>query len=230
MNRQVIINLIKSSKAAIMVAVIAMALSSCKSNGDIIPVVPPANLNIINAATDSLNVYQNGARLNNISTISPGSQSGYISVASGTQTYQLKKSGMTTYLVSSLPLKLDSGTFYSLFLAGETSDKIFLVTDTLPAVSTTAAAVRFINASPASTNLDVYVGSLSFLNQPFKAVGNFKPVATGHTLITIYNHATTTQLFSDTTTLTAGGAYTLFTKGIPGGAGPNQFSVVLAIN
>jgi len=219
------------SKILLLLVFIVIALSSCKSNGDIVPYAPPANLNIVNTATDSLNVYQNGARLNNISTISPGSQSGYISVASGAKTYQVKKNGAASYLINSLPLTLDTTAYYSLFIAGETSDKIFLANDALPAGAANSSLVRFVNASPVTTNLDVTIGTLTFSNQPFKAITAFSNLLiSSSTNVTIYQHGTNTLLFSGTTLLSAGAAYTLYAKGTPGGTGLNAFTAVINTN
>jgi len=215
----------------LLLAIIVIAISSCRSDGDIVPYGNPANLNVVNVTTDSLNVYQNGARLNNVSAISPGSQSGYISVAFGAKTYQVKKNGATGYLINSLPLTLDTTAFYSLFIAGETSDKIFLANDGLPADSINSAEIRFVNASPATTNVDVTIGTLKFSNQAFKAITKFRNLlVTTTTNVTVYQHGTNTLLFSNTITLTVGAPYTLYTKGIPGGTGLNAFTAVLNTN
>ena len=221
----------QASKILLLLALIAIGLSSCKSNGDIIPYAPPANLNIVNTAPDSLNVYQNGARINNISTISPGSQSGYTVVASGAKIYQVKKNGASTYLINNLPLTLDTTAYYSLFIAGETSDQIFLANDALPAGAANSSLIRFVNASPATTNLDVTIGTLTFSNQPFKAVTAFSNLlVSSSTNVTIYLHGSTTPLFKGTTLLSAGAAYTLYTKGIPSGTGSNVFTAVINTN
>jgi len=209
---------------------VAISLSSCKSNNEIVPYGKPANLNVVNGDTAALNIYQNGARLNNISSIASGSQTGYMIVSFGTNVYQVKKAGAIDYLINNYQLKLDTATYYTLFIAGETADKLFLANDGLLPDSANMAQIRFINASPSATNLDVIIGNLNFSNQAFKAISSFKYIAVGTTTISIYQRNTTNLLFSATAALTANGAYTLYTQGIPGGSGLNKLSAALTIN
>ena len=231
MSRLTVKNIARGNiKALLLLIVTVIGLASCKSTNEIVPVGKPANLNVVNADTAALNIYQNGARLNNISSIASGSQTGYMVVSFGTNIYQLKKAGATDYLINNYKLTLDTTVFYTLFIAGETPDKLFLANDGLPPDSTKTAEIRFVNASPSATNLDVRIGNVNFLNQAFKAIGSFKYIAGGTTAISIYQANTTNLLFSATTTLTAGGAYTLYTQGVPGGTGLNKLSAALTIN
>jgi hypothetical protein len=217
-------------KLLILSAFITLGLFSCKNNGDLAPIVLTANLNVVNASADTINFYQNGARLNNASILVPGYEYGYLSVPSGSTIYQFKKAGNVNYLIPNYPLKLDSNAFYSLFVAGETTDKLFLIKDTTSlAPSTTAATIRFVNASP-SLSLDVKMGALSFSNQAFKSATSYNYITTGAITVKIYQSGTTTLLASGPVTLIAGTIYTLFTRGVPSGTGQNQFAVSLIIN
>jgi hypothetical protein len=230
MNQQAVKHFVQRSiKAIMLLAVIAIGLSSCKENGEIVPVVQPTFLNFINADTAALNIYQNGTRINNISAISPGSRSGYLPIPSGAKIYQFKKAGAADYLINNYPLTLDYSTNYTLYAAGETADKLFVLKDVFLAGVQNMAEIRFINASPATTNFDVYIGNLSFKNQSFKSATSFNNIAVGATVITIYPSGSTTPVFSKSFTLVVGATYNLFIKGIPGNV-QNPFSATLLIN
>jgi hypothetical protein len=218
-------------KAWLLLVFTVIALASCKSNNEIVPFSQPADLNVVNADTAALNFYQNGARLNNISSIASGSQSGYIAITLNSKIYQVKKAGATDYLINNYQPNLDTTAFYTLFIAGETADKLFLITDdTFLPDSTTVAQVRFVNASSSATNLDIHIGNLNFSNQAFKAASGFNYIKAGITPISVYEHGTNNLLFNTTVTLTANDFFTVHTQGIPGGSGQNKLSAVLTIS
>jgi hypothetical protein len=217
-------------KALILVfAALVIGLSSCQKNGgDLIAVAQTTGLNVINASADTLNFYQNGTRLNNTSNLYPGGSLGYQAVTYGAQNYQFKKAGNANALVT-IPLALDVSRLYTLFVAGETADKLFLLRDTLITdtgkVGTTSSRIRFVNASSAG-NLDVYIGSsFHYSNRAFKSNTGFIRVTSGPNVLTIYQSGSTTPLLPPgTLTLAAGTSYTLFTKGTLNGTGNNAFA------
>jgi hypothetical protein len=218
-----------------MLVLITATVISCKKNGDLAPNDLTTTLNVINADTNALNVYQNGARLNNTSSLSPGSESGYMSVPFGLKTYQFKIAGATNYIIDGYQLNLDTDATYSLFAAGETADKLFLTTDIAPVFSSTAAStqalIRVVNASPGTTNLTISLrDSLTFTNKAFKYISGFSYIGIGTSTIKVYQAGSTTPIVSGTVTLAAGTYYTLFTKGALTGTGKNQLSAVLLIN
>ena len=222
-------------KGLIVVLAVAVLFSSCKKSGDLAPVNLTTNLNVVNADANSLNVYQNGNRLYNTSSLSPGSQSGYMAVSAGTQTYEFKIAGNYNYLFNGYQLKLDTGKSYTLFAAGETADKLFVTTDLAPVFSGTNATykaqLRYVNASPGTTNLTVTVrDSLTFSNSAFKYASGFAYTGIGTSTIKIYQAGSTTPVFTGVATLAAGTYYTLVTKGTLTGTGGNQLSAVLFIN
>jgi len=168
---------------SLLLIVIIAGFAACKATGDIAPVLTTTNLNIVNADTNALNFYQNGSRLNQISSLAPSSESGYITVSlPPTPTiYQFKIAGSSNYLINGYELTLDTFKYHSLFAAGETADKVFLVTDVAPASGTvTQAAIRFVNASPATTGLTVsFNGGPTFANQAFKSASGFTLIGSG---------------------------------------------------
>ena len=222
-------------KVKVLVLILAVvAITSCKKNGDLAPVHLYSNLNLVNAVagTDSLNFYQNGTRIYNTSSISPGSQTGYQSVPYGLQTYEVKISRGVNYIINNYQLNLDTAKYYTLFAAGETVDKLFTITDVKPAFTGTTslynAQVRYVNASPSTVNLTVTVrDSLAFTNSAFKYSSGYNFTGIGVSNIKVYQAGSATPVFTTTATLAANTYYTLVTKGTLTGTGANQLSVLL---
>lgn len=219
-------------KILVLVILAGIGLSSCKKDGDIVVVAPQAGLNTINANNYAINVYQNGTRLNNLGSVGTGGQSGYFSVTAGTQQYQVKKAGPNNpdYLISDLALQLDSGKTYSLFVAGDTPDKLFEIEDVPPTIATGQAAIRFVNTLPGTTNLDVTIGSLNFSNTTFEFASDFTGVNSGANSLKIYQAGSTTPIIDQTITLTAGTIYTVFITGTLTGTGTDKLTARMIIN
>jgi len=153
-------------------------------------------------------------------------------VLSGIQTYQFKIAGSYNYLFNGYQLKLDTGQYYSLFAAGETVDKMFLINDSVtPKASTTQATIRFVNASAETTNLTVSLrDSLTYTNSAFKYASAYSYISSGISTFKVYQAGTATPLISGTITLTASTLYTIVTRGTINGTGQNQLSVSLLLN
>jgi len=219
-------------KVLALVILAGVVWSSCKKDGDITIVVPKAALNTINATSNTINVFQNGTRLNNLGSIGTGGKSGYFSVSAGMQTYQIKKADVATpeYLISDLSFALDSGKSYSLFVAGETADKVFKINDTSFDPVDGKAMVRFINTLPGTTNLDVTIGSLSFTNTAFAGPSSFTNINSGTNNLKISQAGSAIPVIDQTITLTAGTFYTIFTTGTLAGTGQDKLTARMVIN
>jgi hypothetical protein len=192
-------------------AALVTAVISCKKSGDIAPIVKTAFINIVNASADTLNFYQSGTRLNNTSNLYPSGSLAGLVVTVGTQNYQFKKAGSANSLME-VPITIDTLATHTLFVAGETADKVFLTKDLVPDTGK-SVRIRFINASPATTNVDVYVGTnFAYKNVAFKSETPYITVSAGANALSIYQAGTTTLLAGGTLTLTSG-PYTLYTKG-----------------
>lgn len=202
---------------------IIIGISSCKKgNADIAPVVETTYLNVINAGADTLNFYQNGTRLNNTSNLYPMGALGYINVSVGLQNYQLKKAGNPNTLVN-LSLKLDTPKIYTLFVAGQTADKTFLLDDVFTADST-GAEIRIVNASPIAGTIDVTIGDVTHKNIAFKSATSFFHVSSGKNMLTITQTGSSTPLVTPgLLTLVTGTYYTVYTKGVLNGKGNEAF-------
>lgn len=219
-------------KILVLVVLTSMTLSSCKKDGDLAPVIKTAALNTVNASINPINVYQNGIRLNNLGSFGIGGQSGYFSVASGMQQYQIKKAGAGTpeYLISEYAQNLDTDMQYTLFVAGETADKLFLIQDTSEDPVSGKAMVRFVNTLPGATNLNASIGSLNFTNTAFKSASAFTNVNSGTNSLKIYQSGSATPVIDQTITLAPGIYYTIFTSGTLTGTGADKFTARMIIN
>ena len=219
-------------KILVLVILTGIGLSSCKKDGDLAIVLPKAGLNTINANNYSINVYQNGTRLNNLGSIGTGGKSGYFSVTAGAQQYQIKKAGPDNpeYLISDLALKVDSGKTYSLFVSGDTPDKLFVVEDKQPTIATGQAAIRFVNTLPGTTNLDVTIGSQVLTNTAFQSASAFTNITSGANSLKIYQAGSATPIIDQIITLNTGIIYTVFTTGTITGTGDNKLTARMIIN
>lgn len=219
----------------VLIICVAIGAASCK-HSDVAPVknnTTIGNLNMVNATSNVLNLYQNGTRVNNASVINPGSVSGYLPVAYGTQKYQLKIAGATNpnYLFDAVELTLDTLKTYSLFVAGETPDRLFLKEDViLSPIPNTQAAIRFVNTLPGTTNLDVKIGTLNYSNVDFTTATDFTGITPGVTPIKISQAGLSTPVIDETITLVAGTIYTVFTTGTLTGTGTDKLTAKLSIN
>lgn len=217
--------------------VLLMLGLSCKKNDDLPKIAVVTDLNVVNATNDTLNFYLDGTRINNTSNLYPAGVSGYLPVAtlglSAPQNYQFKKPGGTSSLLS-VPLALTDSTFNSLFIAGLGAGQNFatkdtLANDTLTVRKATTCYVRFVHTSPASGNLDVYVGdTVKFLNRPFKSVSQFTLLTIGKKTVSVYKTGTSTPIFQETIVLTNSNPsnnYTFFTYGAIGNTTSNPFGL-----
>jgi hypothetical protein len=210
----------KISAILLFFAIAVIGLSACtKVTDDTLAGNRSTLLTVVNASTDTLNFYQNGTRLNNTSNLYPFGQLSGLSVIVGDQNFQFKKAGSANTLVN-VPFTIQDTTRYTMFFAGESLDKVFVIRDTLKI--DTFARVQFVNASP--VNVDVAIGSgFNYKNLSFKSATPFIPLVGGKFALSIYQAGTTTLLASGTLTLAKSNLYTLYTKGVLNGTGNNLF-------
>jgi len=215
--------------STILIMVIALAVISCNANkyADIPkPAGNETSLNIANAGTDTLKFYVNGTLQNLNSYIYPGGASGYITIPDSVQSLNFKKAANksnynSNYLFSTpLRLNIPDSTSHTLFVAGETTDKCFLVKDTTASASG-GALIRFVHASPNVPATDVSVGdSVSFKNRSFKSVSGYVPISAGTKKLVVKQAGSSTSLLNNIAiTVTPGYTYTLYLKGKVNGTG-----------
>ncbi|MBS1528397.1 MAG: DUF4397 domain-containing protein, partial [Bacteroidetes bacterium] len=178
-----------------------------------------------------------GTRQNNNSNLYPGSSSSYVPVLSGQQNFQVKDAfnpatGVVRPLFS-YPVKLDTGRFYSLFIAGTTQDKAFTDSGYLYKINTPdTCLVRFVNASPDAGTLSLSLGdSTQFQNALFKTVTNFVAIGiSGQKAVKVYQQGNATPIYTGVISLIANKSYTLFSMGTVGGKGTAAFKVGSTVN
>jgi uncharacterized protein DUF4397 len=221
----------------ILFVVLITGIWACKNNNDAPTPKLTTYLDVVNATADTVNFYLNGSRLNNNSNLYPGSSSSYLQVLAGQQNFQVKDAfNPATSVVRALftyPVNLDTGRYYSLFIAGTTPDKSFtdsgyLFKDTLQNI----CLVRFVNASPDAGTLSMALGDTTqFQNAPFKTVTQFAAIGvSGRKTIRVYQQGNSNPIYTGAISLTENVSYTLFTRGTVGGKGTAAFSVSSAVN
>jgi hypothetical protein len=218
----------KVSLSFLVLIVAVTCLVSCSKAGDDI-VVPPkiTTIAVINAGPDTLNVFQRGTRLNSGSNLLPGGQYGSLQVSVGTNTFQFKKVGSPNALIDA-PFTIEPLTRYTMFVAGQSADKVFLLRDTLPKADTTY--VRFVNASPVDNTLDITIGnSISYKKVAFKSATMFISVPIGKVTYSIKQTGETKESAGGTLTLANKTTYTLFTKGVLNGKGTSLFGARILV-
>jgi hypothetical protein len=222
----------KVSVSFLVFIIAVTGLASCSKVDDDI-VVPPTvtTIGVINAGPDTLNVFQRGTRLNSGSNLLPGGQYTNLQVSVGTSPYQFKKVGSPNALID-IPFTIEPLTRYTMFVAGQSADKVFLLRDTFPAPDTVVntARIRFVNASPVDGTLDVSVGStFNYKSVAFKSATPFIQVSSGKIALSIRQTGDTTKIAKGTLTLTDRSTYTLFTKGVLKGTGTNSFGARILV-
>jgi len=193
--------------------VIAATIASCKNNDNVFPRKVSSYLNLVNASADTLNIYLNGTRQNNTSSLAPGGQSFYITVPAGIQNYSFKKAGSPNVLFS-VPLNLKDSVYNSIYVTDETASGSFTSVDAA-FTDSAHAALRFANASPDAGDLDVAIGdSLKFFQAvAYKSLSGYLLVGNGQKRIRIYLAGATNPRLDTTITVVPNNGYTLFAKG-----------------
>jgi hypothetical protein len=213
-------------------AVAVIGLYACNKNASDLPIVTKKTaITVINATGDTVNFYQNGTRLNIGSNLTPLGQYLNIPINVGTQRFQFKKAGNPNAFIDA-PFTIRDSTDYTMFIAGESLDKVFLlenrfITDT----NKNIAYVRFVNASPVDDALNVAINNdtTKFTAVPFKSATPFAVVRSGKVSLVVRMGNDTTKRLSGSITLTNGAYYTLFTKGTLSGTGINAFGARILI-
>jgi len=212
---------------------------SCK-NKDVPPATPlQAYLNVVNVSQDTIKYYINGTRQNNASNLFVGGSTSYLGVISGNQNYKFSKGNGDFGTLFTTTYDLVDSVNYSLFVAGTTPDKSFLVADPLLMAYNILAAdttdtlgtqstIRFVNASPDAGLLNVTVGAgdtVNVNNAAFKYAGPYMLFTSGLKEVKVYQAGSTIPKIDIMITFQALSRITLFTKGLVNGKGTSAFSV-----
>lgn len=209
-------------------------IESCKNNDNVLNTPTKFGyFKVTNATTTPLNIFLNGTRQNNGTTLNPGGSAFYLKVPTGLQNFEFKQNNTSTVLFG-YPFRLDT-LYYSLYIYGASSKDNFSTidtfrTDTIP----TDAFLRFTHVSPNTENVDVYInGLLAFKNQAFLKPSAFRSVTSGLNDVKILKAGVTdtSQKIVDTTfQMDARNGYTIYTHGTFDGKGAAKFNIGFTLN
>ncbi len=213
----------------LLLIVVSSGLLSCKNNDNVFKPVIPSFVNVVNASADTVNIYLNGTRQNNNSNLLPVAQSFYLPIPAGIENFQFKKAG-TIPILFSLPLILADSVNYSLYIAGETSDKSFSTIDRL-LIDSGSTTVRFVNASPDVGNVTITIGDTAYVkNTSFKLSSEFFKMGSGKKNVKMYVAGVASPKIDTIITMQPSSAYTLFSKGSLNGKGSAVFNIGVVFN
>jgi hypothetical protein len=227
---------IKSLYRLFLCCVLPLTIIACNKNNNDAPdvVTDQARLTLVNVIPEgvNLNLYYNGTRQTGY-RIGYLESSGYINVASGTQNAAFKDTTYTQLQAAALTLKPDSS--YTMYVTG---DYVFGSNNTIttiltPNVETAAAGkpkLRFVNASPNSSAVDVYLNSLVLSNKTYKSVSGYARPDSGSVTVKVNLAGTSTTILNKTITLSPRSVYTLYAYGLVNQSGTKGFNVALNNN
>jgi len=223
------IRLFMNSKVILLIVFVAVAcFFSCKKDGEKLPDTIYNQITLINAGGDTLNVYENGTRINNGSTLLPSGQYRNLQIVAGTQRYQFKKAGNPNMLFET-ELKLDTPFVYTVFVAGQSSDKVFALQGIDTMRTDTTAHIRYVNASPDAGNIDFTISSYPTVKGvAFKSATSFVKVPKGKVYYSMVR-PDGSVLASGNLTLSGGVSYNLFSKGLVAGKGTSALGARILV-
>lgn len=225
---------LKNRCSIFLFCLLSAAICSCNKNTNDAPdvVANPAKLAFINLIPEapSINLYYNGTRQSG-NKIGYLESSGYLSVASGTQNASFKDAAFTQIQQGAITLKPDSS--YVLYVTGDynatagTNTVITILTGNNEAAVSGKPKLRFVNASPNSPAVDVYLNSLVLSNKTYKSVSGYARADSGTVAVKINIANTATTILSKTITLSSNSVYTLYAYGLVNQSGTSGFNIAL---
>ena len=158
---------------------------------------------------------------------------GYLEVNSGTRNVKVNVTGTsTTALQANLNLAADKN--YSVFAVNNVASiEAVVLEDNLTAPASGKAHVRFIHLSPNAPAVDITLtdGTVVFGDYIFKEASAFTPLnAATYNLQVRLAGTSTVVLELPNIALTAGKIYTVFAKGLVGGAGTQALGAQIIVN
>ncbi len=206
-------------------AALPVLLSSCGKSTAVAPSTSTTKLRVVDASVDLLpmQVYlgslQLGTKYFNYPTVT-----NYYSVYNGLQNFQVRDhTGGTIFFYSDT---LQDNRNYSLFVIGLKSATVkadslsyIFTNDYSTLASPGFGKVRFVNASPRTTGLDIYAnGTQAFSNKAYKSVSDYIQLPAGiySFKVTPYNTPATALTTLPNITVQDGRLYTLYTRGLIG--------------
>jgi len=223
-----------------MLALVLPSLVSCSKTDTTTPTNSDIQLQVMNLSPDSypVGLYQNNLRITG-TNYSYNTPPAYFYLNSTAYPLQLRITRGDTLLVyNNDSLKFNNNTRYSLFFIGLFADStlhpLITVDDTalLPPIGK-GGKIRFVNASPRSTGLDIWAnGSLAIQNTGFGKVSNYITLPAGNYSFRAYATGATANSLStlDRITVQDGRLYTLYSRGMVGRTDSASFGLVVVAN
>lgn len=158
---------------------------------------------------------------------------GYLDVNSGTRNIKVNVSGTSTTAIQA-NLTLDANKNYSVFAVNNVASiEPLVLVDDLTAPASGKAHVRFIHLSPNAPAVDITTntGAIVFGNYTFKQASAFTPLDAGTYNLQVRLAGTSTVVLDlPNITVSSGKIYTVFAKGLVGGAGTQALGAQIIVN
>lgn len=202
------------------VVLVAAILSGCSDDsGSTGPAPTGGQVMAIHASPDAptVDLYVDGTKV--ASNVSYLMNTGYLNVAAGNRTVEVKLAGTNTS-VYSIPAPVEAGKTYSVFAGGLVSGATFdfyAFEDTLETPPSGSANVRFIHMSPDAPAVDVKItgGATVAAGVDFGDDTGFASLPAGAYSFDVFVAGTTTRVLQvPNVTFQAGNIYTVFARGL----------------
>ncbi|WP_214071482.1 DUF4397 domain-containing protein [Mucilaginibacter sp. dw_454] len=218
--------------------IIVPFIASCGKGANVAPTTSGIQFQVVNVSPDLQPIYLYvGLVKQNLTAYSYSYPSGYFSLSRVDPPIQIKSFNP---LIAVDPLitinaELKRNYKYTLFVSGFRADNSvagIFVTDTAAPPTAGRGKLRFVNASPDSNSFDVFAnGTLAFQKQRYKSVTSFIQVPPGNYDFKIIPNGQT-SVISDfpNVTIADGKVYTLYCRGLAGGADSVKFGTGIINN
>lgn len=176
--------------------------------------------------------------------IAPNVGSLLLPITNNSETFQVTATGTTAPQLAGITATLTPGTGYLIAasgIVGQTNaraPRLVILTDSVPGIGNTQAALRIVNLAPDAPNIDIYNSPLNGQPAPITGLTNLAySGSSNYALVTAGNYnlsvrvagtGTVVPTLTNTTTigLVGGKAYTIFAVGLTNpGAGQPAFDV-----
>lgn len=206
-------------------------IASCGKSGTVSAAGSGIQMQVINLSPDlqPINLFVGYVKQNSSSYSYPN-PSGYFSLTNIDTPIQIKSYSaiVSTAVLLKLTDALKPNYKYTLFVTGLKADtlKSIFTIDTAGVPTVGRGKIRFVNASPGSTGLDITAnGTKAFTNQLYTKVSKFIEIPAGNYDFKIMPTLTTTVIGElPNVTVMDGKVYTLYCYGISGGADSVAFN------
>jgi hypothetical protein len=161
------------TKLLLLATISIMGIMACRKTTN---TSPPASVTVVNAlaqgktiipvfGTDPITFFYSAKSV-------AYSAAAYYAPLPGYNPLYIVKNTDTTQPIFRSDFDFASGNIYSLFLSGDTTNPdAYLIQDFIPQISDTAAAIRFVNLSPASQAINVNIKGNGAAKTEFSGIG-----------------------------------------------------------